>query len=574
MLSPAQHFAARAWRRWPIIAAVAVIGGVAAGTWSVATAHTTWTGTTALTTQSQNRAPDQDAVLALGYVDYFNQSTYQELLRSRANVPDDVTLSAKTGATSPIFYIIASGSSEERVRAAAIEATNQYRNDVRDSLLAERREAVGDLQAEIDRNIAEAQRPERTDAERGVILEQIRSLQGRLTEFEADNTNLIKQLQTEPGVASSRPSPVIDIVTGLLAGAVIGVALAILLAAVDDRLRTGHDLGQRLGLRTFADFGRDVPAATRRRVLANVVNEMGLSNTEGRGKVVAVVAARRTRSSSALARELAELLAARRTDTLLILGDFQIGPDIALAGRHGLVDVLAGDEAMTMEVVRHVAGYDVLPSGSPGSRSEADSFTVVEPQRLAAVMEQARETTDVTIIDVPPVLQASESELFCANADHVIVVVESGESRVADLREALALLSALDAPVAGAVIELPDDHRHFSPIVLEEQASNGAASPELVPALPWQQGMTDAEMASEHPPENGAEAVPEAYRARPVTGNATSNGVGDPDGEAPAEVAADTAVEVGSALEAADSEVGTDQPASVTQSDRVNNGSR
>jgi hypothetical protein len=36
------------------------------------TAKPTWTATTALTTQSQNRAPEQDAVLSIGYVDYFN----------------------------------------------------------------------------------------------------------------------------------------------------------------------------------------------------------------------------------------------------------------------------------------------------------------------------------------------------------------------------------------------------------------------------------------------------------------------------------------------------------------------
>jgi hypothetical protein len=353
VLSPAQQFAARTRYRWPVVVALAVIGGIAAGVWSVATATTIWSGTTALSTQSQNRAPEQDAVLALGYVDYFNQDTYQELLRAKAGIPDDVKLAAQTGATSPIFYITASGPSQEQVRTAAVAAADQYRSDVRDSLLAERRQAVDDLQAEVDRNIESAQRPERTEAERGVILEQIRSLQGRLTEFQADNTNLIKQLQPEPGMASSTPSPAMNIATGLLAGAILGAALAILLVNLDDRLRTEHDLGQRFGVRTFADFSGGADAATRRRVLASMANELELNNTTGPGKVIAVVSARRTTRSSALARELAALLAARHTDTLLLLSDPETSQDLSLAGRGGLVDILVGDVSLPKKVLRH-----------------------------------------------------------------------------------------------------------------------------------------------------------------------------------------------------------------------------
>ena len=141
------------------------------------------------------------------------------------------------------------------MRAAARAAAAGYREDIRTSLVAERQQAAADLQAQIDASVVGSCRlPTRTDAERNVILDQIRSLQGRLTELQADNTNLVKQLQPEPGVASSTPSPAADIAAGVLGGAVLGILLAILLGALDTRLRTARDVQQRLGLATLADF--------------------------------------------------------------------------------------------------------------------------------------------------------------------------------------------------------------------------------------------------------------------------------------------------------------------------------
>jgi capsular polysaccharide biosynthesis protein len=325
-----------------------------------------------------------------------------------------VQLSARTAATSPIFYIDASGPVQEEVRAAAAAATERYRSDVRFSLLAERREAAGDLQAEIDQNVQLVQAPERTDAERNVILDQIRSLQGRLTELQADNTNLVKELQPEPSMTSATPSPATDVVAGGLAGAVLGVLLALLLAVLDRRLRTTRDLSQRLGLPTLADLseaGRNQVGRDRR--LANLANTLD-ANGGHSPRTVAVVAARSSRGSSRIARELAETVA-RRSD-----------------------------------VTRHVDGYRVLLSTEQPAAGRPDLVRQVRFDDLVPP------TADVAmVIDAPPLLEAAESQTVCAAADQVLVVIERGRSRVADVREALALLAAVNARVAGAVIDSP-----------------------------------------------------------------------------------------------------------------------
>ncbi len=97
------------------------------GLWSMTKAAAVWTATTALTTQSQTRAPEQDAVLSLGYVDYFNQPTYQQVLRAEATIPAAVTLKAETGAASPIVYIEAMSSLLAVSKSAAQAAADVFR---------------------------------------------------------------------------------------------------------------------------------------------------------------------------------------------------------------------------------------------------------------------------------------------------------------------------------------------------------------------------------------------------------------------------------------------------------------
>jgi capsular polysaccharide biosynthesis protein len=421
-VTPVQQFSGRVWRRWAVVVLLAVVGTVAAAVWSVTSATSVWTGTAALTTQSQNRSPDQDAVLALGYVDYFNTDAYQEQLRSEIDVPAEVTLSATTAATSPVFYIMATGRSADEVRAAAAAATERYRADIRDSLVAERQQSVADLQALIDQNVQLAQAPERTEAERNVIFDQIRSLQGRLTDLQADNTNLVKQLQPEPATAESTPNPTIDIVAGALGGAVLGVLLATLLAMLDRRLHTRHDLRQRLGLETLADLtGRHRDPESRTRRLANLANALDLDGPvpgPGEpGRTVAVVSARTSARSAELARSLAGALAERR------------------------------------QALRTVDGFRVLPADGPAS--DGNGAGSVQAAWFDQLVAQPAGPGPIAVIDAPPLLEAAESQSACAAADRVLLVVERGRSRVADVREALELLGAVRAPVVGAVLVHP-----------------------------------------------------------------------------------------------------------------------
>jgi lipopolysaccharide/colanic/teichoic acid biosynthesis glycosyltransferase/capsular polysaccharide biosynthesis protein len=445
-MSPLRKYTLRVANRWVLVAVLAIAGGVLAALWSLATVTTTWTATAALTSQSQERSPDQDGVLALGYVDYFNQDSYQQLLRAQANIPDEVSLSAQTGASSPILYIQASGPSEELVRDAAAAAAEVFREDVRESLVTERRQAVDDLQAEIDRQVQDLNSLERTDVEKNVILDQIRSLQGRLTEFLADNTNHLKQLQPQPGVSSSTPSPMVDILSGLAGGAILGVLLALLMAVLDRRVHSAADAEDVAGLPVLADLGRRL--AGRRTRLQNLLN--GLSASEdGATPVVALAGVRRSDGAAVLAHELVAAWASRRGGALHVMADLRA----PLAGYEqvpGFVDVLQGRAGVPTTAIPLPDGVRVLP---PGAVADIDPYAVAEPRHLRWAFQEAATTAGLVVVEAPPVLDAPESQSICAAADRVVLVVDGRTTRADELGEAATLLRAVGAHVVGIVID-------------------------------------------------------------------------------------------------------------------------
>lgn len=504
-MSPLRKYSTRIARRWVVVAALAAIGGVLAAVWSVTTATTTWTAAAALTSQSQERSPEQDGVLALGYVDYFNQSSYQQLLRAQAGIPDTVELSAQTGASSPIIYIRASGPSEGDVRDAAANASEVFREDVRESLVRERRLAVDDLQAEIDNNVQILNSLVRTDVEKNVILDQIRSLQGRLTEFLADNTNQLKQLQPEPGVNSSTPSPVVDIVSGAAGGAILGMLLALLLAASDRRMRTADEVRDATGLPVLAELGRGQDASTRTR-LRNLLNGMAAAES-GATPVIAVACVRSSRGASALAAELVSAWSARRGGALHVLADLRI-PRPEYNGSPGLVDVLQGRSDVSAAAVTRPDGQRVLP---PGNVVDVDPYTVTETQALAKVFEEASGSAGLVVLEAPPILDAPESQSICAVADQVILVIDGGRTRLDDLEKAIGLLAAVEAEVVGIVIHRADARRAEEPppvTVGSALANRGLTSP-LVAPVPVEDDGPDA-AASQRPspqPRNGVGAA-------------------------------------------------------------------
>src|SRR5680860_1634727 len=112
--------------RWLVLSFVvlsmltAIAIAVASGT-SYSATSTVVVGS-ASTQSVSGRSPEQDAVLARGYVEILNSPSQQRLLKGAADVPGDVKIDAAPVATSPFIDITATASSEDE----AVTASTAY----------------------------------------------------------------------------------------------------------------------------------------------------------------------------------------------------------------------------------------------------------------------------------------------------------------------------------------------------------------------------------------------------------------------------------------------------------------
>ena len=63
------------------------------------------------------------------------------------------------------------------------------------------------------------------------------------------------------------------------------------------------------------------------------------------------------------------------------------------------------------------------------------------------------------IIDAPPILPVSDAALLSKRADCVLYVVKSDATKVSQIRNGLALLERVNAPVLGIVLTQFDAHK-------------------------------------------------------------------------------------------------------------------
>lgn len=410
---------------------------------------TSYTGRAALTVAS-DRPPEQDATLAQGYVEYFNQDFAQDTLQERTGVSSDVSFNAINSAASPIIYIEATASTADGASEAARSLAEAFRDDINASVLQQSEAQVDDLRdqlADLGRQISAA-----PAAEAELLSTQLASLQDRILEIQGETANnQLKDLSLNAGVTSTPPDLVQNALLGLVGGLILGVVAALALALAEDRLATPQEVRERLDLDTLAVIKRAGGDRLREQQLKSLANVVSLSDMS-RPAVLAVTAVRSTALSSEVAEGLALYRAQQGERTLLIRADLDPSHQRAAhRGRQGLGDFLAARPGMRLHpmVVPNVLGTMlVLPAGS----SQDDPYALFGPERFVDVIQQAGHLADLIVIDAPPIVEAAEAQVICSSADRTILVVEEGTTRASDAVEARERLDRVHADVLGVVI--------------------------------------------------------------------------------------------------------------------------
>jgi Mrp family chromosome partitioning ATPase len=437
-----------------LVVLVAMIA-MAATVFAAERAGAQYTGRAALSIGSLNRAPEQDTVLAQGYVDYFNEGSYQQRLRSTVSIPGNITFSARVAAASPIIYVEGVGPDPDAVRTAVATMATAFRNDVNSGIQADESSRIAALKQQIAIQ-QEALNASQPNSQAGNLASQtISQLQTSITEIQADTSNQLQELQMMAGVAQVQSNLAVNLALALAGGLVLGMLAALALAALRNRLFSATEVEDQLGVSVLAEVPGGTSAQAeqeREQRLKRLANLVGLLTTK-QPATVAVVAARRSAASTLVAEALANHRAGLRDRSVLVRADLH-GSRTTTGTASGVSDVLSRWPTIdAVSLLRPVdaPGLQVLPVGAV----DEDAHRLFAADRLEPMLAGLAKTCDWVIIDAPPLLETSEAQVICATADYVIMVIDSGVTRVPAAREALRMLTQVGNAPLGCVLVDP-----------------------------------------------------------------------------------------------------------------------
>lgn len=395
-----------------------------------------------------------------------------------------------TYASSLTFYVAASSETGTALQADefAQRRINSYVGVLTSERLAERMVAAHDLGLDApavarritavanDKTILLTARVEDTDPDRAhaiasAIAAELGPYVQELERTEAaTSANVSLTVISGPSVPTEpvSPDPTLNVGIGVLAGLALGVALAIARQMLDRSVRTAEDLAAATGLPTLAQIAAarrrrradpadlvvvgDDPGSPRAESYRRLRTNLTFSSVTTSMDVVVVTSAVAGEGKTTTACNLAVTLAESGRRVLLVEADMrrpQVATYLGLEGRVGLTDVLVGTVDLA-DVVQPwgTDGLHVLAAGTlPPNPSE-----LLGSEVMHALVARMRAAYDVVVLDTPPVLPVTDASVAAVHASCVVLVVRQGRTTRDQVRQAVEALRAVDAPVAGTVL--------------------------------------------------------------------------------------------------------------------------
>lgn len=256
------------------------------------------------------------------------------------------------------------------------------------------------------------------------------------------------------------PVPARNMAMGLIAGILLGIAVALTREAGDRTVRTREKLEQLSGLPTLAEltgkrgntprFGSDPTFDDAARGLrARLLRAMG---PDARRVLVAAPFGGEGTTSTALNLSLA--LAEIGEDVLLIEGDTRrhvIAGLLRVESGEGLGNALANPD-IAAEAVKPTGIPKLFTLASRTARRDAPTASAFLPEVIDRVLDDLSSRFDRIVVDGPPVLATADSGLLAGAVSATVLVVRANRTTVDELKDALSAFRAAGAEIVGTVL--------------------------------------------------------------------------------------------------------------------------
>jgi len=261
--------------------------------------------------------------------------------------------------------------------------------------------------------------------------------------------------QAIPPLIPVTGGPIVLLILGLLAGAVIGVGVAIVLTALDRRIRDGDDVRTALERPLLgvvpskvAKLGEllasdRIPA--RYSAVAFELSSIGRARSVSSFALAPATSSTPHITSAVL---LAKAIAAVGSSVVLVdaTADGSALADAA-AGRPGLRDVASGTASLDAAVVRRPEdGMDLLPAGGRNAAAAG------RPEALRAVIRELEQAYDIVLLITGVVGSTEESIAFRGLADAAVLVLVEGKVEGRQAAADTHWIETAGTPVVGALV--------------------------------------------------------------------------------------------------------------------------
>ena len=296
-----------------------------------------------------------------------------------------------------------------------------------------------------------------------------------------------------------RPKKALNIALGFLAGIVLGVMVAFAQEGLDHSIKTAEEVesllmmpalavvplqrgpesarwkvaGARWGLKTrengsshltgsqnvalsISKSPQSVVAEAYRALRTSIL----LSLATNPPKVILVTSAQSGEGKTSTALNLAQSLAQRKGEVVIVDGDLRkgsIGKLLGLESKKGVSTVLTGGDKLddALQLCALQPNLWALPAG-PVPPNPAE---LVGSESMAELCRELATRFDHVIIDSPPVLVVTDATIMAGLADGVVLIAESGKTHRAGLMRTRAILENAGAHILGVVLNKLDFRR-------------------------------------------------------------------------------------------------------------------